>query len=289
MSRGDLEGEGEGGEASPRSQVVASAASPKAELPQAPRPKLDATSIPEDSAPLVDLLTADQLEAHLASLDTSRDIVKKRLRALCLPIHKALWDHADGWIFHKRVDPERLNLPDYFDVIKRPMDLTTIRKKLEGNAYSDLEAFEADMVLMLENAKLYNGEGSEVYDLSDELLGILHSQLARARETIEKELEERRSQENVCPLCLQERLLFEPITYYCNGSSCSGRLRRNVSYFCHQDWKWCAHCYQELKDSEPIDLGGTYINKRQLERRKNDEVNEEPWVECDGCHRYCLR
>ncbi len=36
----------------------------------------------------------------------------------------------NAWIFHKPVDPHELEIPDYFDVIKNPMDFSTIKDKL---------------------------------------------------------------------------------------------------------------------------------------------------------------
>ena len=35
-----------------------------------------------------------------------------------------------------------LQLPDYFDVIKHPMDFGTVRKRLSSGYYKDLEMFE---------------------------------------------------------------------------------------------------------------------------------------------------
>jgi hypothetical protein len=29
-----------------------------------------------------------------------------------------LWKHNQAWIFHEPVDPKKLNIPDYFDIIK---------------------------------------------------------------------------------------------------------------------------------------------------------------------------
>lgn len=40
-----------------------------------------------------------------------------------------------------------LQLPDYHELIKNPMDFTTLREKLEAGAYSTLEQFEASLVL----------------------------------------------------------------------------------------------------------------------------------------------
>lgn len=35
-----------------------------------------------------------------------------------------------------------LQLPDYHDIIENPMDFGTVRKKLDGGAYANLEQFE---------------------------------------------------------------------------------------------------------------------------------------------------
>lgn len=57
-----------------------------------------------------------------------------------------------------------LGVPTYFDVIPRrdARDLRTIRQKLDADKYDTIEAWEADMELMIHNAKLFNGADSEV-------------------------------------------------------------------------------------------------------------------------------
>ena len=45
--------------------------------------------------------------------------------------------HKFGWVFNTPVDIVKLNNPDYFRVIKKPMDLGTINRKLEMDVYSD--------------------------------------------------------------------------------------------------------------------------------------------------------
>ena len=39
----------------------------------------------------------------------------------------------DSELFHKPVDPVLLGIPDYFDIIKHPMDFATIKVKLIKN------------------------------------------------------------------------------------------------------------------------------------------------------------
>lgn len=56
-----------------------------------------------------------------------------------------------------------LNIPDYFDVIKHPMDLQTIREKLNRSKYRDPHEICADIRLMWDNAWLYNPRGSRIH------------------------------------------------------------------------------------------------------------------------------
>ena len=57
-----------------------------------------------------------------------------------------------------------LGIPTYFDVIPRKdaRDLTTIQTKLNQDKYDSIEALEADLDLMINNAITFNGEESEV-------------------------------------------------------------------------------------------------------------------------------
>ncbi|KAG2698131.1 hypothetical protein I3760_07G135800 [Carya illinoinensis] len=57
-------------------------------------------------------------------------------------------------VFSEPVDPEEL--PDYHEIIENPMDFGTVRKKLDGGAYANLEQFEKDVFLICTNAMQYN-------------------------------------------------------------------------------------------------------------------------------------
>ncbi|GES77271.1 transcription factor GTE12-like [Rhizophagus clarus] len=57
--------------------------------------------------------------------------------------------------------------PDYFDIIDNPIDLFTIKSKLENNQYSDAEKFKKDIDLLFDNNSIYyNINGSEFYNLT---------------------------------------------------------------------------------------------------------------------------
>lgn len=80
------------------------------------------------------------------------------IRTRCSPVLKKLMDAEYGWIFKQPVDPVELNLPDYFDVVKKPMDLGTVKKKLDNSVYRDVDEFIGDVRLVFDNAMLYNGK-----------------------------------------------------------------------------------------------------------------------------------
>jgi hypothetical protein len=54
----------------------------------------------------------------------------------CADTLKKLMTHRFGWVFNEPVDPIKLNIPDYFKIITKPMDLGTIRSRLDKEWYS---------------------------------------------------------------------------------------------------------------------------------------------------------
>lgn len=72
------------------------------------------------------------------------------------------------WPFLQPVDPIALGIPDYFDVIQDPMDLSTMRNKLENGRYRSLGEFEGDFRLMIANCRTYNPPETEVVRMAVE-------------------------------------------------------------------------------------------------------------------------
>ena len=60
--------------------------------------------------------------------------------------------------------PDKREYRDYFAIIKRPISLEQIRKRIDGYAYTSLQGFKEDFRTMWENARTYNEEGSIVYE-----------------------------------------------------------------------------------------------------------------------------
>jgi hypothetical protein len=81
-------------------------------------------------------------------------------------------------IFLTPVDPVALNVPMYFDVIKHPMDLSTIRRKLDTHQYSAPEEFEADVRLMVQNCLTFNHPGDIVYNMGLEFERVFNAKMS---------------------------------------------------------------------------------------------------------------
>ncbi|CAN8245867.1 unnamed protein product [Cochlearia groenlandica] len=91
------------------------------------------------------------------------------LSTQCLTLLRLLMDHHLGWIFREPVDPARLNIPNYFTVVSKPMDLGTIRSKLLKSVYKDEDEFAADVRLTFGNAMAYNAPDNTVHKMAKDL------------------------------------------------------------------------------------------------------------------------
>ena len=90
-------------------------------------------------------------------------------KKFCSPLLNRLLQHPYAWVFKEPVDAIKLNIPDYYTIIKRPMDLGTIKSKLASNAYSTPMDFAEDVRLTFSNAKTYNPPGNDVHLMADAL------------------------------------------------------------------------------------------------------------------------
>ncbi|KAI6241398.1 hypothetical protein M3Y99_00367700 [Aphelenchoides fujianensis] len=59
--------------------------------------------------------------------------------------------------------PSKQEYPDYYEVIKKPIDLLKIRQKINANQYNSQKTFFADLKLVFDNATKYNEPESEIY------------------------------------------------------------------------------------------------------------------------------
>uniref|UniRef100_A0A670Z0H1 Bromodomain adjacent to zinc finger domain 2B n=1 Tax=Pseudonaja textilis TaxID=8673 RepID=A0A670Z0H1_PSETE len=86
--------------------------------------------------------------------DESKDL------ALCSVLLSELETHEDAWPFLLPVNLK--HVPGYRKVIKKPMDFSTIREKLNSGQYPNLEAFAIDVRLVFDNCETFNEDDSDI-------------------------------------------------------------------------------------------------------------------------------
>merc|ERR1719412_517326 len=79
--------------------------------------------------------------------------------------------------------PTRKELPDYYEVIRRPVDISKILTKIDDGKYDDLDALEKDFMLLCSNTQKYNEDGSLIHEDSI----VLQSVFTNAREKLSNE------------------------------------------------------------------------------------------------------
>merc|ERR1712045_513609 len=75
---------------------------------------------------------------------------------------------------------------DYYEIIRRPVDISKIQQRIDDDKYEDMDALEKDFMLMCKNTQQYNEDGSLIFEDSI----VLQSVFTNARERIEQEPDE---------------------------------------------------------------------------------------------------
>uniref|UniRef100_A0A672II38 Bromodomain PHD finger transcription factor n=1 Tax=Salarias fasciatus TaxID=181472 RepID=A0A672II38_SALFA len=82
-------------------------------------------------------------------------------------ILRSLQTHKMAWPFLEPVDTN--DAPDYYRVIKEPMDLSTMEERLQKREYVKLTEFVADMTKIFDNCRYYNPSDSPFYQCAEVL------------------------------------------------------------------------------------------------------------------------
>ncbi|XP_059498560.1 probable global transcription activator SNF2L2 [Stegostoma tigrinum] len=81
--------------------------------------------------------------------------------------------------------PSRKELPEYYELIRKPVDFKKIKDRIRNHKYRSLGDLEKDVMLLCHNAQTFNLEGSQIYEDSI----VLQSVFKSARQKIAKEEE----------------------------------------------------------------------------------------------------
>ncbi|XP_075453379.1 SWI/SNF-related matrix-associated actin-dependent regulator of chromatin subfamily A member 2 isoform X6 [Ascaphus truei] len=81
--------------------------------------------------------------------------------------------------------PSRKELPEYYELIRKPVDFKKIKERIRNHKYRSISDLEKDVMLLCHNAQTFNLEGSQIYEDSI----VLQSVFKSARQKIAKEEE----------------------------------------------------------------------------------------------------
>ncbi|XP_024944895.1 ATP-dependent helicase brm isoform X7 [Cephus cinctus] len=79
--------------------------------------------------------------------------------------------------------PSRRELPDYYEIIKKPLTINKLLQKIDEGKYSDFDELEKDFMQLCKNAQIYNEEASLIHEDSI----VLQSVFTNARQRLEAE------------------------------------------------------------------------------------------------------
>ncbi|XP_075990448.1 CECR2 histone acetyl-lysine reader dikar isoform X2 [Anticarsia gemmatalis] len=116
--------------------------------------------IPDNDEPVSS--TRKKLKTSQIFGQTDEDIQTDMYKVL-----KQLTAHDDAWPFMDPVEEEYA--PNYYAVIRRPMDLRKMEERLDTGYYTDFSMFKADFKLIVNNCRLYNGQDNEYTVMVDNL------------------------------------------------------------------------------------------------------------------------
>ncbi|POM70044.1 Histone acetyltransferase, partial [Phytophthora palmivora] len=192
--------------------------------------------------------SAQQIRQHLR--DVRRELF---LRPMLATISKLMFHKGNHGFFNVRVDPVVWNIPHYFEVVKHPMDLAVVKNKCLNLEYATADECADEIRLVFSNACLFNPPGHIVHESAALLLKEFEADYAKYKAKTEA-MAKRRDEHscpfclnNVCGICHEKCINFEPPFVMCSGA-CRQRIKRHAVYYKTLDgqYHWCSKCFTSL-------------------------------------------
>ncbi|KAK0491076.1 hypothetical protein IW261DRAFT_1435512 [Armillaria novae-zelandiae] len=99
---------------------------------------------------------------------TEEQVALKRFQNVIGMLHSQISQHRSGNIFHNPIKASEA--PDYHEIVKRPVDLKTIKAKIKDGVISNSLEYQRDIYLMFANAMMYNRPGSDIYSMTEDMM-----------------------------------------------------------------------------------------------------------------------
>jgi len=147
-------------------EVIGSMAAAAAALEegQTPIPTTEADAPNDGATEVQSTVTESQWQAFQALLNSIYD-----------------FRSPDGWdpskVFHRKVN--KRVLPNYYEVIKEPIALSTIKARLNLKQYKDVPEIVRDFALIPHNAQVYNRPDAGVYQDALVIKKVLETELKK--------------------------------------------------------------------------------------------------------------
>jgi len=106
-------------------------------------------------------------ERKLKMENRDKMIMSNNLFEYMLVIVENLMNNEYSWHFMYPVDAIALGVPNYYEYIDNPMDLSTVVEKIKNKIYSDEEEFANDIRLICNNAMIFNPPDSTIYKFAE--------------------------------------------------------------------------------------------------------------------------
>ncbi|EDX08343.1 bromodomain testis-specific protein [Drosophila simulans] len=102
----------------------------------------------------------------------------------CKVIMKRLFSNTYkniAWVFYEPLDPQLLGLHDYHEIVQEPMDLSTVRHRLNTGCYLNAVDFANDIRLIFYNTYLYTNPDHLCYHMAKQLQIIFEDMFAHVQ------------------------------------------------------------------------------------------------------------